>query len=626
MLQNRPTRRLPVPSRRTDRPGFTLAELIVAVGAVALLTIGIGQIFSSVNRLVGTGAAIAETDQAARSIEARMRADFAALSRLRAEETFFAIRCRKIERTYLNRDEQDSDRRAGINQSDPNTLAKATRRLDEMMFLAFGGDGGAYTSAQIASGGSGYSVTAPISRIYYGHALRPMPDVTYDPDDPDSGRNVPKRHWVPDGDFGQLPGEINRFESGTVVTGRNAFAGEWQLVRQPLLLYGGWAAGPPTGSNARAPIPEGLAFAPYARDYNNRVRCAANDVRVEADNYHQWPRPGSNWKTFPRPLSFGRVDVCAQSPETLKRWLEGQPPRPPTAPATWRPSDATAFDGGRLNLSVVGNNPPYPTNVNNAVWDAPLWERSLDANLAHLANSFGIKGAIAGMFTRYLAESDPPMIERGDSLAAGGGPNSPNLTTNDPPNAALMDLHATLASRCSNFEIAWSDGTTWLYDAPLRIDRDGDGVFEVDLERGDIVWFDMNFYRRKGPGGNDDLSDSGRAAIYPALSTEPLPEVLPILRNEIARFPTASAERTAYPIGPAFRTGPNATYTCAAIDDEDEYLAIWGYRLPLPAPNVELGAPWPKPRLIRVRMTLHDAQFRIPGGRQYEFILPVNLK
>lgn len=601
---------------RSQRAGFTLAELIVAVGAVALLTIGIGQIFSSVNKLVGTGAAIAETDQMARAIEARMREDFSSLSRLRAEDTFFAIRNRKVRNIYLNRDQRDLDRRAGLNETSVGTAAR-TRRIDEMMFLAFGGEGGGYASAQLAPSGQSGTVSASVARIYYGHALRPQPDPDYNPENPVNG-NVPARQWLPDGDFGQRAGDINRFQSGVPVVGRNEFAGDWLLVRQPLLLYGSLASGPPAGSNARPPIPTGLAYAPYLRDLDTRARIANVG---ESMNDSIWPR-GGQWQTYPRLLSRGRVDICAQSPETLKRWLEGVDPAPPLPrPPGWRPPDATAFDSGLLNQVPSPDN-PYLT-ASGVQWDSPLWQRIGGATNpdTQRANTWGLQGAIAGAFTRYLAESDPPLVDRGDS-PDGSGMNQP--VNQDPALSALMDLHATIATRCSNFEIAWSDGTTWLYDTTLTIDSDNDGVPEVRLQRGDVVWFDMNFFRRRGPGGNDDLSDGGRDRVYPTQSQEPLAEKLPGPNIQtIERFPTG-ANREAYLGGNVGATGDRATVNAAAPDRNDEYLAIWGYRLPDVAGG--FSGPWPKPKLIRVRMTLHDSQYRIEGGRQYEFIFAVNLK
>jgi len=76
-------------SFRISRPpargvrAFTLAEIVVAVGASVLLTVGVGQIFQSVGSIVSQGAAIAEVDQLARSIERQIRDDFDALNQMK---------------------------------------------------------------------------------------------------------------------------------------------------------------------------------------------------------------------------------------------------------------------------------------------------------------------------------------------------------------------------------------------------------------------------------------------------------------------------------------------------------------------------------------------------------------
>ena len=75
----------------------------------------------------------------------------------------------------------------------------------------------------------------------------------------------------------------------------------------------------------------------------------------------------------------------------------------------------------------------------------------------------------------------------------------------------------------------------------------------------------------------------------------------------------------------------DALFTGAVDDSDDqseEYLALWGYRQLAPNGSGEyLDTPWITPdtlRLIRIRMTLHDSQLRLDGGRTYEFVFPVN--
>jgi hypothetical protein len=166
-----------------------------------------------------------------------------------------------------------------------------------------------------------------------------------------------------------------------------------------------------------------------------------------------------------------------------------------------------------------------------------------------------------------------------------------------------------LATRCSDFQIAWSDGTTWLENTSYRKDTNGDGLDDVTIDRGDVVWFDIDFMR-DAPGGGNDLSDDGRTRYYPRPTAIERTEVCPGQRAILLR--TSPGDLAPY----------DAMATMAAERPEDEYLAIFPYR----TPDQSGGwlAPTPKPKLIRVRMTLHDAQFRVPGGRQYEFVFSLD--
>ncbi len=619
------------PFRSPHARGFTLVELIVAVGAVALLTIGIGQIFSSVGRLVGTGAAIAETDQTARAIEAQLRSDFDGLNRLREDETFLAIRSRRVRSVYLNGDQRDADRRDGVDATDPISRA-SIRRLDEIMFLSF--TSGTPTMQTLPPAEADRSASAPIVRVYYGHLLRPQSDTAFDPANPPSDRNVPERKWVADGDFGQGPGEPNRFETSKQTTGRNQFSGDWILGRHALLLLGGNAAGPASGGGAEPAVPVELTYAPFARERESRTRSIGALAGIEnTSDPRSWPRPKDI--PWPRLLAFGRVDVCAQSPMTLRRWLEGVEPSPTGALPFWAPSDASAFDGGVLESVPVT---PAPTVAGDIAPDNPLWQRSNAGSSARdvvRMNRQGLQGAIAGMFTRMQGESDPPIVDRRDP-PDGGAVNDPKA---DLPMTALMDTRSTIGSRCSNFEVAWSDGTTWLEMEPYNKDRkdlNGDGVPEPRFDQGDLVWFDMNFFRTDGQDGTtsvrERLRGDTRGGLYPPVAPEEITEYWSRSDTNLNRV----ALRFPVQVGAYDTTdkGIEAQINAVAPEPEDEYLAIWGYRVATATPNPTTpteflpgyGGPWHKPTLIRVRMTLHDSQFRIEGGREYEFIFAIKLK
>lgn len=644
-------------SRRNGDAGFTLTELIVAVGAVALLTVGIGQLFTSVQRLVGGGAAVAETDQLARALATQLQLDFQALSAMKPDETFIAIRNRRMgdvespfgtvngrdRAIYLRREDKDADQRDLIDPYAQGSRAISVR-LDDMVFLAFAGGDRAFASAQVGGPGQGGTPTSQIARIYYGHGLRPAIDQSFDPLDPPAGArgNIPPRVWVADGDFGARAGTSNRFDptntfNGGLATGRNEFAGDWLLLRQPLLLYGGLATGYPPPTNG-APFSTRLNYTPYIRDFEAGQRAGSAlywpfDVTTSATGWtitgEATPRPINPVVPQPRLASLGRVDICAQNLEDVRRWLEGVAPEPSSgwSPPALVPPDATAFSAGRVDADASQQWTPGAPIAGSVVADAPLWERLRTAgqpDQTRIDVRRGVMSAIAGCLARFQAEARPSLFDRGDTLDpdAGAGDNGVALPSNeDYREAAFMDNHAVIGSRISSIEIAWTDGKTWPYTDPG--DSDGPGPAEDDVRFGDLLWYDINLTRfDSGDPNVYSLSDmenglgtqlTGNDTIV-ELATRP--EVYPGLRRDATLGLQVDDDNdNAPPYDPAI-TGADPS-----AEGDDEYLAIFPFRRPDTSGGYE--GVYSKPTRIRVRVTLHDAQFRIPGGRRYEFILPI---
>lgn len=570
--------------------GFTLVELLVAVGAVLLLSIGVGQIFRQVGALVNTGSSAAEIDQLARALERQMADDLRSFSLMSPDETFMIIRGRWIgdvnnnqtldngERAiYLTSEDREADLREGIDPYGAGSRA-VTIRVDEMAFLV---DGQEYRTAQIDPLGA-TDVATTAARIYYGHALRPHSeiDVPTNIGDP----TVYERGYDPDGDFGQRPGETNAFHDDEVTEdARNEYAAEFLLARQALLLGGSIAAGY-EGAQPRPPfIGSQRAYAPYLRDLET-------EFRFGIDNEDDPPAfPASDFGAAPinpelRMIRHGRVDICAMAIPEIRRWLEGEDPMIPNAVSR----DATPF-------RAPGVWDGHPT------FDQPLWRRSFydsgsnPARRTVAENNALLRAAIAGCITRLLADNQLPTIirDREDS--------------DEDPEDALMDLHAVLASRCSSLEIAWSDGTTWLDRQNMLMLRRGDqGLAEPvnDIEDaeviyrfGDVVWFDA-FMPRSYYLFN--LANPTQAIPFP--NTE---EVDNQGRPRVGNFTGAS--------------GVSGTYDLISTGgSEDEYLSVWAFREP--SPNGGYARAVDKPRMIRVRVTLHDATARIEGGKTFEYI------
>jgi len=658
---------------RASGRGFTLTELIVAIGAVLLVSYGVGQIFSSVGQLTSYGRASAEIDAMARQIEQRLREDFEGFARMKPEDTFMAIRMREIgdysrdadstdafERPiYLTPEDLEADQREGLQPYEIVNLGSAdeirskavTRRLDEILFFARAPEGRPFVSQQIDPSRTGGVVTAPVARIYWGHALRPQLDANFDPENSASG--YPERQWTPDGDFGMPANPTELYSPGEapdappfIPRGRNRYAGEWILARQPMLMFGGLAAGHPTNlGDPIGPFPIGVnrEFAPFINDLETlrryTLRGATNALQLNPPGGHPifddtgWPDP--------RLITWGRVDICAQDERDVRRWFEGQAWYDSTLnPPMAIPSPASPFSTGFDSTIdfLVGDNgwldePNGPTWMRTVIRDAGSPEAVLYENLR------GLRSAIAGAFTRLLADD---LLTRPNRMPQ----NTDRIQSED----NSMDFHAILSSRCSNFEIAWSDGRRAVVD--INYDQDADDTDEI--KAGDLIWFD------------------GSPALPPVTANSPLPTFERRNRFEDWRqfeiaeggdpLTTGSFEYTAQRPrvevpGGIFNMGddydsptvwgdnilmvhalnndptgiPPGTYSTAitggerdagsptGIDREpNEMLNIWGFRLP--TADGGYGAPWVKPAFIRVRITLHDDQFRIPGGKSYEFI------
>ncbi len=690
--------------RRTARQrSFTLVELMVAIGIVSFLILGIGQVFRSVGNLVSLGTAVAEVDQMARSIERQLRDDFAALSAMRTEDTFIAIRMRELgdanhnstldansneTAVYLTQKDRELDQLDIVAGVITGPYAQGSRavtiRLDEIAFLAQPIVGGNYTSFEPDRNGV-MEASADTALIYYGHALRPAPDPNWPPDAtaPDPPR-IPQRMNVPDGDFGQRAGDDNRYfdtlgslynqaTSLQLATGRNEYATGWILARQALLLAGGEAAGVADsryGITSIAGPGNAREYAPYIRDLEtiNRfwgVGGGLGPYSIGLD--HQGPRsglydpsdPSNIFPPAPRIIQHGRVDICAQNRADVQRWLQGEPPLAQpgaTPPAVANQVKSPPFREGRFSVAALGDEYLSGEFV-GAPFDDPLrsvrgmlWQQQATTapdDQRYFDTRRGIRAAIAGVFTRVLADSEPPFIDRDRDTT---NISYPILNSSRPTDAedALMDAHAMLAERCSNFEIAWRMTDPDWPVARQDIDIDGDTVPE--FRSGDRIWIDITTLNPNNPNltrstvqnwvqeniGSFDIGDPPSFGATPLSGTE---------FADANQQPELGYEDWRNPSGTTFdfdfaqavdKTGTQITSTnplfplynpeisSGAPELQREYLAIW----PFHAPRITGGGyeevGFPKKLQIRIRMTLHDSQRRISGGKTFEYIFDVS--
>lgn len=138
---------------------FTLVETLVAIGAVALISVGIAAIFQSVGRTVTTGRRISNFTQVATLVERQMRNDFARMTR----DGYLVIH-------HQYACDPSGERILVLPYDGAPASAAAERRIDEILFFAKGD----FTSAREPMV-PGVLARSGNAAIYYGHgALWPV--------------------------------------------------------------------------------------------------------------------------------------------------------------------------------------------------------------------------------------------------------------------------------------------------------------------------------------------------------------------------------------------------------------------------------------------------------------------
>ncbi len=229
--------------------GFTLAELLVAVGVFVLIIIAVAQVFSAASTISGVGDSTNDLLQDSVAIERQIRDDIERLSR----NGFLAIHS-----VAVPNDINVADTGKLL---DPSRPQEAPIRTDQLVFFAEGN----FPSSTLqlmddnndsnnAANTNPTQVTAAgtAARIYYGHAFQlpsskdaelPSADsvqYTYDPDPAED-----MKPWMT-GDIDQVrtthkrgqsgSGEPYDFVSAEVTDATQPEATDWILVRQAVVL------------------------------------------------------------------------------------------------------------------------------------------------------------------------------------------------------------------------------------------------------------------------------------------------------------------------------------------------------------------------------------------------------
>jgi prepilin-type N-terminal cleavage/methylation domain-containing protein len=203
---------------RGGRGGFTLLELLVAVGALAVVAVGVAAIFDATGRTVRAGKRVSAFTQYAAAIERQMRADIQSMTR----DGFLVIRNEYADGNGNGRfdDPQDAVPRY---EGDP---AARVRRTDEVMFFA---KGKFYSARELMH--ADFAAAGEAARIYYGHGKRMIRPDPVPAGSPYLRPNVDDTFETDGNGNGRLG-----YQGSVTVDNPNRYAADWMLLRQVTVL------------------------------------------------------------------------------------------------------------------------------------------------------------------------------------------------------------------------------------------------------------------------------------------------------------------------------------------------------------------------------------------------------
>jgi len=222
--------------RRRHRTGFTLIEALVAIGAIAIIGVGLASVFESVGETVTRGRRVRELNEIAKRVEEQLRSDISKMTR----DGPLVIRNQVAVPTADPR--TDNGEKVYLSAEDPNPRPSPDdprpRRVDELMFFARGEFASARQPIR-----PGFRATADAARIVYEQGMKLVPDTS-------SPLGATYEHPELSDAYRDNPNVAERLGWGTRTRtllgkcGPNELAAGWTLLRHVTLLARPRAAEP----------------------------------------------------------------------------------------------------------------------------------------------------------------------------------------------------------------------------------------------------------------------------------------------------------------------------------------------------------------------------------------------
>lgn len=657
------------------RKAFTLVEMLVAVGAVALVSVGLAAVFKTVGQTVTTGKRVSALTQQAAVLESQMRQDFKNMSR----DGFLVIR----HQFTLGRG-NNGQTLISVPRFPGDPVPARPRRIDEILFFA----NGEYQTARedLIPGRTAKSRTA---RIYYGHGQKATPQT------PEQAANfrIDMNYLNPTfGDWFRQSDNLST-RLGEVVGNNtiNRYASSWNLIRQATLLTrpttvsdGGWPEDRPRplgwDSNAAAGtsltnLCSDSTFQIAGQPAANSIFRSHNEMFPMASKYSPaasvqkftmyWEQGAVGTNVAPR-VGSGVVDIAATDLDEIAMIVNGSR----YSPGDLSNNGESYFAGRTSGLGVL---------------EAPLplmngWLDSNSKPAAFFASSYvvpaqpnnlsGLSTTAARMqawminamptpsgYSPTVYSQDQNGINNGDGVVDRLGyrvrceDELPDVrgTMDNPKGRNVQILRNNLlsiglskiAARCSEFVVEWSFGQTYPTTGNFKDE------FGTDV-RGQTIWFGRtlagfgangSFAISNTPGAaNPDIYRYDPAATYGAIGGK-----YNASGTKTLQAPTASPAFKPYKGAPEF-AGNLKLDDYVVPDwlthgmlkwrqnglDQSSLISYFGYFDPTYTQDditQPPSLPWAWPKMVRVTFTLADAADpSIEQTFQYVFDLPPDPK
>ncbi len=294
--------------------GFSVIELIVTIGAIALISVGIAKIFQTVGETVSGGRRVSGFTQAAATLESQIRLDVQSITR----DGFMVIHHQRTATGILLA---------------PGTPGPRPRRTDELMFFARGEFTTTRPTVLPDPDVPPRVATATEARVYFGHGA------SYD-----AANEIPAYQFPApfDGDTNNAPSLASTLGGER---GPNEFASDWNLLRHVTLLVDPISRplmpDGPVGSGMVTTLPRAYRDSEYQIAYQPAAGSISKAFNERGTNdLAQGAMPevfyaGGTVQSDERPaFASGIIDIATTSLEEIRAIVMDVGGTPPSGPGT----------------------------------------------------------------------------------------------------------------------------------------------------------------------------------------------------------------------------------------------------------------------------------------------------